>query len=46
MQFANKEAHEIHAICENDPCLGEACLTRLILNRSKEILDELEELEK
>jgi len=45
LSFVNKEANNIHNSCKNDPCLGDACFTQLLLSRSKEILEKLEKLE-
>mgnify|MGYP001176913553 CR=1 FL=1 len=44
LKFAKHEAQEVHAVCENKPCLGEACLTRQIIKKASTILSELDEL--
>ena len=44
-KWAHKEATQIHAVCENDPCLGEACVARQILKRSADLLRELDDLD-
>ena len=45
LKFAKNEAQQVHEICENDPCLGEACITRQILKRSEDLLRELDDLD-
>jgi len=44
LKFAKHEAQQIHDVCENDPCLGDACLTRQIIKKASTILNKLDEL--